>query len=363
MNIKLLALFLSVFLIFPSCHPKENAETRATACLERLQQWYNVESGYWESTSWWNAANALTAIIDYSRITGSDQYLWVIDHTFETCKEFEVVMPDPADNWICRNFINDYYDDEGWWILAWIAAFDLTGERKYLDMAEVTFADMCHGWDSVCSGGVYWKKPDIGKSAIQNELFLLSAVRLHQRTPGTALGLSYFDWAQRTWRWFKTSGMINDQYLVDNGLDQNGQVNRGRNYTYNQGVILSGLVELSRINEDPELLQLATRIADAAITHLVTDGGILKEPGEPELNGDGTQFKGIFMRHLAFLYNNAPKKEYREFINHNAESIWTLARQDDNAMGGLWYGPFDQADASRQSAALDAFNAAMSLSN
>ena len=99
-----------------SCKNDNNYQLYAKTTLDTLQNWYSVETGLYETTSWWNAANALTAIIDYSNITGSKDYLHVIDNSFEKCKEFEVEMPDPNNNWICKNFINDYYDDEGWWI-------------------------------------------------------------------------------------------------------------------------------------------------------------------------------------------------------------------------------------------------------
>jgi len=345
--------------------PIESHKDHADQALKTLQKWYKESTGLWETTSWWNAANAITAIIDYSRITGSEAYLNVIENTFEKCKKFEVEMPDPQDNWVCTNFINDYYDDEGWWILAWIAAFDLSGDQKYLEMAKTTFSDMSKGWDEVCGGGVYWKKPNLGKSAVQNELFMLSAIRLHQRSPGTEKGLTYFEWAVRTWEWFKNSGMINEKFQVENGLNKTTcKVNPGKIFTYNQGIILSALIELSKELNEPELLLLAEKIADSAIKYSIYENGILKEPHEPDLNGDASQFKGIFMRHLAYLYEVTGNENYKSFILKNAESIWLNARNTNtNEIGAIWTGPFDKADASRQSSALDAINAAMVIVN
>jgi predicted alpha-1,6-mannanase (GH76 family) len=350
-------------LLLSSCTKDESYIQYADATITTLQKWYNPKTGLYETTSWWNAANALTALIDYSRITGSKEYLEVIDNTFEICKEFEVQMPDPEDNWICRNFINDYYDDEGWWVLAWIEAYDLTKDDKYLNMARTTFADMATGWDEVCGGGIYWKKPKIGKSAVQNELFMLSALRLHRRGGGETLGKSYLEWAEDTWEWFINSGMIDDKYLVENGLNKKCEVSEGNYYTYNQGMILSALAELYNEKQEESLLDLAHKIAHATITTLVYENGILKDLKEPNLNGDGTQFKGIFMRHLGNLYSVSPREEYRTFILKNADSIWSVAReQSNNEIGSVWNAPPQKTDASCQSSALDAFNAAMIVS-
>jgi uncharacterized protein YyaL (SSP411 family) len=38
--------------------------------------------------------------------------------------------------------LRSYYDDEGWWALGWIEAYDLTGNTQYLSEAETIFADM-----------------------------------------------------------------------------------------------------------------------------------------------------------------------------------------------------------------------------
>ena len=359
---KKLIVYIFVISLF-SCKTDNNYQLYAKTTLDTLQNWYNTETGLYETTSWWNAANALTAIIDYSKITGSKDYLDVIDNSFEICKEFEVKMPDQNNNWICKNFINDYYDDEGWWILAWIKAFELTKNEKYLKMARITFEEMALGWDEVCGGGVYWKKPNIGKSAVQNELFMLAAIRLHQKGEGLVLGKSYMQWSEDTYSWFVNSGMINDNYIIENGLDKKCQLNMGNHHTYNQGIILSGLVELYKVKNDTSFLDLAHNIADATIENFVYDNGVLKDPKEPNLNGDASQFKGIFMRNLGFLYSESPKEHYKSFILNNVNSIWSFARnKTTNEVGVVWNNSSEKTNASTQSSALDAFNAAMIVS-
>ena len=98
--------FLFVFALI-SCNNNSTYTQYATTTIDTLQKWYDEETGLYKTTSWWNAANIITALIDYSQITGSNKYLNVIDNTFEICKEFEVQMPNPDENWICTNYIND----------------------------------------------------------------------------------------------------------------------------------------------------------------------------------------------------------------------------------------------------------------
>jgi hypothetical protein len=45
----------------------------------------------------------------------------------------------------------------------------------------------------------------------------------------------------------------------------------------------------------------------------------------------------------------------------NADSVWDNARNADDQFGLRWTGPFDRADASRQSSALDVLTAATAL--
>jgi predicted alpha-1,6-mannanase (GH76 family) len=318
-----------------------NANT--ITAINTLQQWYNG-SGLWTSTGWWNAANCVDAL--ESAIAAGNGlnsgYLNVLTNTFNLNSG--------------GNFLNGYYDDEGWWAEAWIRAYDLTGNPQFLNMAKTIFNDMTGGWDtSSCGGGVWWDKVHSYKNAIPNELFLLAAIRLHQRTPsdGTGVG-SYYYWATNEWSWFTNSGMINAQHLINDGLTTNCLNNGKTTWTYNQGVILAGLTDLYKVTGNSTYLTTAETIADAALNGLKYGNGVLKEPCEPSScgGGDVPQFKGIFIRHLAYLYDTDHKASYFNFLYTNAHSIWSTDRNSTNQLGLRWTGPLDSADAARQSSAI-----------
>jgi predicted alpha-1,6-mannanase (GH76 family) len=323
----------------------------ASEAAAALQRWYNPRTGLWKTAGWWNSANALTALIQHSQRTGEQAHRHVVETTFIRAER------------VNRGFSNLYYDDDGWWALAWIAAYDLTGEAKYLEMARGLFAGMAAGWDEVCGGGVWWTRRKTYKNAIPNELFLLIAGRLHQRADGGG----YLDWALREWQWFSASGMIGPSGLVNDGLSPESAGcanNGGTTWTYNQGVIIGGLAVLYEITGDDAYLGQAQTIADAALRHLTVPPGILTEPGERETgrhDHDRPQFKGIFVRHLYELYRHRPRPGYRDFIVANATSLWRNSRNRRNQIGLAWAGPFDRADAIRQGSALDALNAAAGL--
>ena len=323
--------------------------------IAALQQSYNPSTGLYRTTGWWNSANALTVLIDYAMVSRSSEYNFLIANTFVAAQNQS------------PGFLNEFYDDEGWWALAWIDAYDLTANKQYLAMAESIFADMAGGWDQTCSGGIWWNKKRHYKNAIANELFLSVAAHLANRD--LVHRNQYLDWANREWKWFAATGMINPENLVNDGLSippaptsASACVNNGRTtWTYNQGVLLGGLAELAKLNPDPSLLQAAHKVADAAITRLVDRGGVLHDPCEPNCGGDGGQFKGIFVRNLVSLYRVSPQPAYKSFIVTNARAIWSHDRGDGAHLGLVWSGPFAVGNAGIQSSALDALVAAAAL--
>src|ERR1700722_3300390 len=326
----------------------------ASAAVAVLQRWYSPRTGRWRTTGWWNAANALTAVIGYTRCTRDQAYLGVIAATFRAAQR--------RYRGGHRGFINGYFDDNGWWALAWVAAYDLTKDRSYLEAARVIFAHNQAGWDGTCGGGLWWNTDRRYKNAITSELFLALAARLAQRVPDEHEHREYLDWALRTWEWLRGSGMIGPDGLVNDGLTAGCANNGGTTWTYNQGVILGGLAALCELTGDQGYLRAGELIADAALRGLAGPAGILTEPCEPSgCDGDQAQFKGIFVRNLHEFQRLGGQPAYRAFILANADSIWRNARNAGGQLGLCWAGPFDQADASRQSSALEVLTAAADL--
>ena len=337
---------------------KSGIDEFTVKAINALQDWYNTETGLWNTTNWWNAANALTGIIRYTAVTGDNSFAKTIENTFQKTKKITFPATEKNAAYTFENFINEYYDDEGWWALAWVAAFDLTREQKYLDMAKSIFEDMLTGWDEKCNGGIYWKKGLPYKSAISNELFMLLGARLALRDKNRDY---YLDWALKDWNWFAQTGMINDLPLVHDGVKEDC-VAKGRHYTYNQGVILAALVDLTKLTGDKQYLNLAEKIALAAIQNMSTPEGVLKGMPKQEDGADGIQFKGIFMRHLAYLYHSSKNETIKEYLLKNAESIKNSATKPGTVLiGSQWEGPFDAADAARQSSAIDALVSAIEV--
>jgi predicted alpha-1,6-mannanase (GH76 family) len=332
--------------------------------ITELHELYNKETGLWETASWWKNANVLTILIKYGELCKDESIKEIISNTFEKNRRFEVKAQNGKESWICKNYINDYYDDEGWWALVWLDAWEWTGDTRYLEMARLIFNDITTGWSNEFGGGLYWKKGMSFKGTISNSLAFTLATRLYLADTQEINGRSCLQWSIDIWKWMQDSKLINDQGLMQDGIrERNGEQQIKPNlYTYNQGVVLTGLVNLHKITGEEHYLKSANQLAKATIVHMVNEQGILKEIiCEPDnCKPDSEQFKGIFMRHLAVLNVYNPHKLYKDFLVNNAKSIYINVMRKGKTLPGIsWYLPSEESNVSTLSSALDVFNAVM----
>lgn len=344
-------------ILVSSCETKTQSpyQDKMDASVNTILNARNDSTGIWPEAGWWNSANVFTAVVRYADLSGKkDEFLPIIEDIFQKTKKFPAY--DDKGNFVfeCVNYVNDYYDDEGWWALAWIEAYKLTNNPNYLEMSEKIFADMTTGWsDDLYNGGIFWKKnPLTYKNSIANNLFALTAIRLYQQTKDK----KYAEWFEKEVNWYLSTGMYNEEHMIEDGMDnKTGAPNKGSFYTYNQGVAMAVLAEMSIYKNDKKYMEMAEKIAESTMDNMVTHEGILCERNPKIAAGnDGVQFKGIFMRHLGFLYRVTGKKIYKDFMMKNADSIITVNYDPESkSFGCYWYGPFNGIKTAANSSALE----------
>jgi len=334
---------------------------RAAAAADALMWGYRPDTAWWPS-SWWNSAVAVTTLMDWMKRTGRADHRWIVDRTFTVNK---VAFPagarssDPIEG----DFISRAIDDAGWWGLAWLRAYDLTGDVKYRNEAVIIAGYVQNYWDpSTCGGGVWSDRERTYKNAVTIGLYVRLAASLHNRIPGDTTWLNR---AVTGWNWFTASGMINAAGLVNDGIVSSSCANNnGTVFTYNQGLAIGAGAEVYRATGSAAALATARRLADAATADnsVLTRSGILTEScdlADRVCDDNGKQFKGIFLRYLGDLADLTGQASYRAYARTQADSVWARDRDSLNRLGQRWAGTTPNVrDWRTQASALSALLAA-----
>jgi hypothetical protein len=332
------------------------------------------------------------------------------------------------------------YDDAQWVVLEWLEAIRFIDEydaynsgsrnqgdiRHFAHRAHVFYNIVQNQFDtSLCGGGLTWNpKLQPYKNAITNELFMASSIAMYLYFPGdyntdpypsanysseTNTTLPplpfvqphdplFLDNAIKEYAWFKSQNFTNAQGLIVDGfhISENQTTCDERNemvYTYNQGVILSGLRGLWEATCDPTYLSDGYNLIDTVINATGWNAqnssetgqwaglgrdGIMEDYCDASANcsQDSQTFKGIYFHHLSIFCEPLPTitplvegvtvladeelaaahkrncDNYTQWITHNARAALST-RDQYNVIGGWWAANDSDSD-SAQNAKLDA---------
>ncbi|MFD0695869.1 glycoside hydrolase family 76 protein [Paenibacillus sp. GCM10027628] len=266
---------------------------------------------------WWQA-HGVDSLVDAYVRTGSIEYKSYLEKMHQGILD--------------RNggaFPNEFYDDMEWMALAWLRAYQATGDKTYKETAFLLWEDIKTGWNEEQGGGIAWRKPQLDyKNTPANAPAVILAARLYKQF-GNADDLV---WAKKIYAWQKANLVDPDTGFVWDGKNRegDGKIDKGWEFTYCQGVYIGAGVELYRATGENDYLADAVRTAQAAKNRLTSPTtGMLPS----ESNGDGGLFKGIFVRYLAELALEDPgQKESLDLLFTNANSLWEYGRDGQRQM-------------------------------
>lgn len=193
---------------------------------------------------WWEAGAMFGSMIDYWYYTGDATYNDVVTQAM-------LFQVGPDDNYMPPNQSKSLgNDDQSFWGLAAMSAAELnfpnppSTSPQWLALAQAVFNSQALRWDNTtCAGGLRWQIFTFNngynyKNAISNGCFFTMGARLGAYTGNQ----TYLDWAEKTWDWVQTIGLMSPDYYIFDGTDDTlncSQLNHIQ-WTYNAGVYLLG---------------------------------------------------------------------------------------------------------------------------
>ncbi|KAJ7096339.1 glycoside hydrolase family 76 protein [Mycena epipterygia] len=342
--------FLAVVGARPTIEKRQCQATLNTALsvASTLQaHYFNTANGQYTGGSLWTDANTLEDLHNLMLATGTDQFAAVADESF--IGKSAIASSDAA-HW--NSIIAGSNDDAGWIVLAlWkIADYKIArglDATAYLNSALTIYNIIVGQWDGTCGGGVWWSSAHTYKNAITNQLFLLISATGAINFPSQGAFLTN---ANLVWNWLKNSGMRNSAGLWNDGLDTATCTNNGQTtWTYNQGVIASGLSALSSVTGDKTLLTQAEITLDATIS-LLTTNNILRESCDNAASGgsvcdadQSTRLQGIWTKSLQYYLDRAndPARtaKYSSFLGSQSSAVFHFGTDAAGDVGSVWYAP------------------------
>lgn len=290
-----------------------------------LENSHPAGTGVPETFNYWWLAHVMDARLDAFERTGDSAWRDQAEETYRNIVE--------------RNegrLFNDYFDDMLWFALAILRLHHATGEDRYRDDALAIWDHViAEGWNDAGGASLAWRKQQLAyKNTPANGPLVILSLRLERDVPDEVAAGREFRWYATTALSWLEDTLVGPDGFVEDGINRegDGRVDTQWRFTYNQGLYIGAVVELSRSTGDRAVLDRAVRTARAAIGEL-SDGSVFRDEGE---GGDEGLFKGVFYRYLGELVDalgEPDRAEFDAFVRYGTDRLW------ETAFDGEWLRP------------------------
>ncbi|GAM86193.1 hypothetical protein ANO11243_042050 [Dothideomycetidae sp. 11243] len=319
--------------------------TRAHKAVTKLQTFYNTPTSGWWSEGWWNTAQCLTLLADLRSVDDSDFIKSITDGPNGVFTH--TLQGQHMDNGYLA--YDGYFDDELWWVIALIQVYDVTGQKKFLEVARLSFERVVRDDQPTQCGGLwnaYDGQPDRVDSTIATSLFVKAGALLAARIP--SMKDHFLSPALTQLAWIEQHLLINGIIAGDELSPYPSCSNDMAYLTYIEGTMIGAYVALWQVTGEADYMSKAESIASQTLSEnfdTLVVNGIITEfcDHDNSCNADIAQFKGILARGLRILHAanpNALNGSIPAFLQKNADSIWGKSKGKNGLLGMNWSGPF-----------------------
>ncbi|KAF2877207.1 glycosyl hydrolase family 76-domain-containing protein [Massariosphaeria phaeospora] len=242
-----------------------------------------------DEVHFWEAGAIWTSLIEYSHLTGDSQH----DDLIATALEFQV---GEQRNYMPKNqTMNITNDDQSRWALAALTAAEVGFKKpqsgEWLDLAKTVFDNQVLRWDTErCNGGLRFHIFESGaesswdmKDSVSNGGFFLLGARLARLTGNE----SYYEWADRSFKWSQDVGLIGEDYLVYNvaSLNKECSVPKTSPWLQSHAIFAEGAAVMFSLTDEPKWKDAVSGFAISVKAFQAEGTSILSDDSTCEKNG------------------------------------------------------------------------------
>ena len=226
-------------------------------------------------------------------------------------------------------------DDIGWFTMALIRGYQITGNPDFLTAAENGFNyAFKRGWDTKWNDGGIWEQQieyckngaDVNKGTLSNDSLGIDACLIYQSTHN----VTYLNKALQIYGWERSHLYNASTGQINTGVSQDGTVDHGT-AVYNQGTFVDYANYLYQFTGNVSYYNDAKGAIDFTKNNLTTNGIISNDAGYLDTWAD------TFARGLGhFVKDNHQWAAYYPWMVQNANAAWGCRRTDDNIAWNGW---------------------------
>ena len=217
-----------------------------------------------------------------------------------------------------------FYDDNVWLGIDFTDIYQITGEQKYLDKAQLIWKFIESGTDNLLGGGIYWcEQKKESKNTCSNAPGSVLAFKLFKATNDSV----YFKQGKDLYEWTQKNLQDSTDYLYFDNIRLDGKIGKAK-FAYNSAQMMQSAALLYQLTQNPIYLKEAQNVAKECYNYFFTDFTTTTGENFKILKQGDIWFTAVMLRGFIELYHIDKNKTYINAFNKSLNHAWNNARDN-----------------------------------